>query len=117
MLVVAFLASREAHGSSRRRRAMTAKRDFKKRVRRRQAATGESYTAARARVLAERPGSVAEPAAAAAATRPSAVPVLELVDVTEAAEALGLRCRATMAMPLARQLGVTTALTRLRDAL
>lgn len=95
---------------------MTAKRDFKKRVRRRQAETGESYTAARAQVLGERPAAAtAEPQQQQPG--PGAVPVVEMIDVTEAAEAVGLKCWVTMAAPLTRRLGVTTTLVKLRDAL
>ena len=81
---------------------MTAKRDLKKRVRERQARTGERYTTALAEVLQERPGRV---------------PVLELVELTADAAALGLRCRAAMFPDVAAAVDGASVLARLRDAL
>jgi hypothetical protein len=86
-------------------RAMTAKRDLKKRARERQARTGERYTTALAEVLAERP------------ERPGQVPVLELIELTAEAAALGLRCRAAMFPDIAARVDGAGVLARLRDAL
>ena len=82
---------------------MTAKRDLKKRVRERQARTGESYTSAREQVLAAR--------------APELVPVIELVDVSAEATRLGLVCRALMVPTLAERVDAATVLARLRTAL
>jgi hypothetical protein len=82
---------------------MTDRRDFKKRVRDRQAATGENYTTARAHLLALR-------------ERP-AVPVLELIDVSEQARLIGLRCPVLIARPLLDEVELVRVLGRVRDAL
>ena len=55
---------------------MTDRRDFKRRVRARQAHTGESYMVALQHVRAQ---------------RPPRVPMIELVDLTPVGKALGLR--------------------------
>jgi len=89
---------------------MTAKRDLKKRVRERQAKTGESYTTAREHVLAGREAPEPEPAR-------EPMSVLELVDLTPAAERLGLRCRASIFPDLAKRVDGATVLARLRAAL
>jgi len=70
---------------------MTKKHDLKRRVRDRQAQTGESYTAARRQVIGE-----ADVADAPDTTSASKVPVFELVDVTERAAKLGFKCRILM---------------------
>jgi hypothetical protein len=70
---------------------MTKKHDLKRRVRDRQAQTGESYTAARRQVVgAEDEAELPDP------TSESTVPVFELVDVTEQAAKLGFKCRILM---------------------
>jgi len=84
---------------------MTAKRDLKRRVRERQARTGEHYTTALRHVLAQRPDD------------PPAVPVLELVDLSVLAAELGLCCRAAMVPALAERVESRRVLERLRDAL
>jgi len=81
---------------------MTQRRDLKRRVRERQAKTGESYTAALYQVQAQR-----EPA----------FPVVELADVSAAGEPLGLRCRVAMFPALLAKLAPARALERLRDVL
>ena len=81
---------------------MTRKRDLKRRVRERQTETGESYVTALRRVRARRPG---------------AFPVLEMIDLTAAAAALGLRCRVSMTPQLAARVDGAHALARLRDTL
>jgi hypothetical protein len=81
---------------------MTEKRDLKRRVRDRQARTGESYMTALRQVQAQ---------------RPPAVPVVELVDLTEIGAPLGFKCRIAMAPGLADQIDVTGALVQLRDVL
>ena len=92
---------------------MTQQKDLKRRIRERMTRTGESYTAARASVLAQRPDaevadavSDAEGPAAAAAELPAAdaydatvdpprspIAVVEPRHVTEEAAALGLTCK------------------------
>ena len=71
---------------------MTAKKDFKRRVRERQAKTGESYTAARAQVMAQAGSTDAavleSTAESKAESKPSAISVVELVDASEEARSL-----------------------------
>src|SRR5512142_1555815 len=81
---------------------MTEKRDLKRRVRERQAQTGESYMTALRHVQAQ---------------RPPAFPVVELVDLTEIGAPLGFKCRIVMSPVLADQIDAAGALARLRDAL
>lgn len=83
--------------------SMTDRRDFKKRVRERQAATGENYTTARAQVLAQRPR--------------AAVPVVEMIDASAQARLLGLSCAVLVAQPVIEQIELIRLLSRLRDAL
>ncbi|HEU0029706.1 MAG TPA: FHA domain-containing protein [Kofleriaceae bacterium] len=83
---------------------MTAKRDLKKRVRERQAKTGESYVTARRHVVG------------AAAAKPRAIDVIELVDITDRATELGLRCTVRIT-PQLDELGCEVVLARLRDVL
>jgi hypothetical protein len=71
---------------------MTKKHDLKRRVRDRQAQTGESYTAARRQVI----GEADVPDGPDEATSDSKVPVFELVDATEPAAKLGFKCRILM---------------------
>jgi hypothetical protein len=80
---------------------MTKKKDLKRRVRERKAMTGESYTAARAHVVAQ-------------AERAPAIQVEELLDVSAPAATLGFRCQvlASSALVPARRI-----LERLCDAL
>jgi hypothetical protein len=82
---------------------MTARRDLKKRVRERQAATGERYTAALQEVLQAR--------------SERQVPVVELVDLTETAAELGLHSRAVISPTLIRQVDGRVVLQRIRDVL
>lgn len=81
---------------------MTEKRDLKRRVRERQARTGESYVTALRQVLGQ---------------RESSVPVVELIDVTDIAAPLGIKCRTVMAPSMVGRVDPTAMLTRLRDAL
>jgi hypothetical protein len=83
---------------------MTAKRDLKRRVRERQAKTGEAYTTARHKVVA-------------AVGKPAAIAVDELLDLTADAAALGLRCKILMSSALATTVDPLRVLTSLRDAL
>lgn len=126
---------------------MTVKRDFKRRVRQRQARTGESYVTARRHMLASRPGGEGdgdEHTGAAASTATAApqpaidevrqsdraagdgpaddrfageISVVELVDVSEEARRAGLVCRALMYPPLPERIAPERALTRLREVL
>jgi hypothetical protein len=83
---------------------MTAKKDLKKRVRDRQARTGESYTTALGQVLAQRPEGEGL--------------LVELTDLTAEAQGLGLRCRHAYASPkVVERVEGPVALARLRDAL
>jgi hypothetical protein len=81
---------------------MTAKRDLKRRVRERQTKTGESYMAALHHVRDQ---------------RPNAVPVVELVDVTEVAAALGIKCIVRVEPRLAERIDAAAVLRRLCSAL
>ncbi len=81
---------------------MTTRRDLKRRVRERQGRTGESYMTALRHVLDQ---------------RPNAVPVVELIDLSEVAEAMGIECRVGMAPALADRIDAVGALRRLREAL
>lgn len=85
---------------------MTEKRDLKRRVRERQAETGESYMTALRHVLAK-------------ADRPSpgAIPTIELVDLTPEATALGLKPRVIMYPELVGRVDPATVLSRFRDVL
>lgn len=84
---------------------MTQQKDLKRRIRERMENTGESYTTARAHVLAERPEpvTVAPPPPSPVARvipedrAPPAIPVVELRDLTQEAAELGLRCRVLVA--------------------
>lgn len=99
---------------------MTAKRDLKKRVRERQAKTGESYTAARRHVLAAKPANDApepEPAAAGDSPPTSPIPVDSLVDHSALATSVGLRCKILMTAKLAEALDPARVLIGLREVL
>jgi hypothetical protein len=82
--------------------SMTAKRDLKKRVRERQARTGERYTTARRHIVREPSG---------------AVPVVELEDITKEAARLGFHCRVVALPDLFRRVDRNAMLERIRDAL
>ena len=81
---------------------MTVRRDLKRRIRARQEKTGESYAAARARVLAARP-------------RPSWV--IELADVSRAARAAGFVCAVRSTPLLATSRSLPAILVQLRGIL
>jgi hypothetical protein len=89
---------------------MTAKRDLKRRVRERQAKTGESYVTARRHVVAQAPATQTTEA------RP-VMDVVELLDVSDDAGKLGLRCPVRMSPKLAEHAGQAGVLARLRDVL
>jgi len=82
---------------------MTQQKDLKRRIRERMTRTGESYTAARASVLAQRPDAEADAETAAEAepgvydviAEPprATIPVIEPRHVTVEAAALGLTCQ------------------------
>ena len=98
---------------------MTQQKDLKRRIRERMEKTGESYTTARAHVLGKRPPAQVSPpppspiAAALGASRGPAISVVEPVDVTEEAIALGLKCKVLASDGVI----VRRALERLQDAL
>ena len=81
---------------------MTYKRDLKKLVRERQERTGEHYTTALRHVIAQ---------------RRAPVPVVAMVDLSEAAARLGLTCHAAMVPALALLVDGAFALERVRAAL
>src|SRR5688500_15727720 len=83
---------------------MTAKKDLKRRVRDRQARTGESYAAARANVVAQAPVE-------------TAIPVEEIVDLTDEAAALGVKCRVGASHRLVGRVDARAMLVSVRDAL
>jgi hypothetical protein len=83
--------------------SMTAKRDLKKLVRARQARTGERYTTALEHVRGAKPA--------------SSIPVLELIDLTDQARALGFVVGAGMFSDLAEDVDGRAALERLREVL
>lgn len=81
---------------------MTARRDLKRRVRDRQAQTGESYVTALRHVLDQRPG---------------AFPVVEMTDISEHALTLGIRPRLLMAPELVGTIDPVSLALQLRNAL
>lgn len=81
---------------------MTAKRDLKKRVRERQARTGERYTTARRHIVGEPTGTV---------------PVIELEDISKEAARLGFHCRVFAFPDLSRRVDRAAMLERIRNAL
>lgn len=93
---------------------MTAKKDLKRRVRDRQARTGESYAAARAQVVTQKPEPEPEPAPAPSE---SAIPVEELIDLTPQAATIGIKCRVAMSSRLTGRIDPAKTLLRIRDAL
>jgi hypothetical protein len=99
---------------------MTVKRDLKRRVRDRQARTGERYTTALEQVLTERPaapGTSPDAGNPAPSRRHTPVPVVELVDVSEVAAAVGLKGRVVMYPDLVERVDPRVALSRLRQLL
>jgi hypothetical protein len=81
---------------------MTKQRDLKRLVRERQSRTGESYVTALRHVRGE---------------RGTPVPVMEMVDLSEVADALGFKCRALVLPDLAERIDVVATLTQLRTVL
>lgn len=102
---------------------MTAKRDLKKRVRARQAQTGERYTTARSHVVreAEEESATApdlespEPADARRSYPP--IQVEEMLDLAADAGRLGIKCVVRATTSLAARVDAVVALEKLRDAL
>lgn len=90
---------------------MTHQRDLKRRVRLRQAETGESYVTALRHVRA----AVAPPPEAAPPMPP--IDYLELIDISEIGAALGLACMITMHPRLLGRIEVGAMLGQLRTAL
>lgn len=96
---------------------MTAKKDLKRRVRERQERTGESYTTARAHVIAQ---ADPEPEPEQPEPVPAKEPpfsVVELVDATDDAVKLGLKCTVLVSPGLAKLVAPARVLEKLRDAL
>jgi hypothetical protein len=99
---------------------MTMKKDLKRRVRERQARTGESYSAARAKVVAAAPAAAGAPAPAdAPAPTPAAgmIAVEEVIDLTAHAAPLGIKCRVGVSSRIASRIDAPRALEHIRDAL
>ncbi len=93
---------------------MTAKKDFKRRVRDRQEKTGESYVTARRRVLAQAPAAVER--AAETPAEPAGRPIIveEMIDLTPAASALGFHCRVYASSKLSGMVEHDALLRRIR---
>jgi len=91
---------------------MTDQRHLKRRVRERMAKTGESYTAARKHILDQRPAPEPEEPAP-----PPAFDVVDPIDLSDAAAAIGLKCRVKIFPTLAARIDTGAALLQLRDAL
>jgi hypothetical protein len=89
---------------------MTAKKDLKRRIRERQARTGESYVTARTHVLAQAEHPSED-------QRPPAISVVELIDASDDAARLGLRCEVLVSSPLASRIDPIRAIEGVRDAL
>ena len=96
---------------------MTAKKDFKRRVRERQEKTGESYTAARAQVLAERDDAGTAEEESGPPEREPPFSVVELIDASEDAAKLGLKCDVLVSPSVASEVAPARVLEALRDAL
>ncbi len=79
--------------------------DLKTRIRDRVARTGESYVTARRHVI----GDLARP-------KP-AMQVVEMLDLTDAAARLGMRCKVSMSSTLAKRAEPAAVLASVRDAL
>jgi hypothetical protein len=100
---------------------MTAKRDLKRHVRARQARTGEAYVTALRHVLGER--DAADDADAAAEPQDAgggggeSVPVVEMIDVSDVARGVDIRCRTVMFPELRARLDPRDALVKLRAVL
>src|ERR1041384_1586220 len=95
---------------------MTAKRDLKRRVRERQVRTGESYMTALRHVRNQR-ASAREGEDENEGEGEGAVPVVEMIDVSEIAAALGIQCNVILSPMIADRIDVATVLRQLRDAL
>jgi len=99
---------------------MTVKRNFKRRVRERQARTGESYVTARRHLLTSRPALApeddeADPEDGDPPAR--GISVVELIDVSAEARRVGLACRVLMFPSLVERFGPGRVLGRLHDLL
>jgi hypothetical protein len=84
--------------------SMTEKRDFKRRVRERQAQTGESYMTAHRHVRAQAPSG-------------DPISVVELIDITEIATPLGYKIRVTAMPSIVERIDVAATLIKFRDVL
>jgi hypothetical protein len=103
---------------------MTAKKDLKQRIRERMQQTGEPYSVARRRVLAER-----EPADSSLREAATVIPefgalpttnrieVVEMDDFTDVATGLGFKCTLSITRALADEIEPRTVLERFRDVL
>jgi hypothetical protein len=90
---------------------MTAKKDLKRRVRERQAETGETYVTARRHVVARaaRDGEAPD--------RPRGIVVEEMLDLEAEGARLGLQCPIMMTASLAARVDPVAVLERVRDVL
>ena len=105
---------------------MTAKKDLKRRIRDRQAATGESYVTARRQVLAQAPEppeppapepTAPEPPPPAEPARRPVIHVDEMLDLTAAGAALGFRCNVVITRSLTDRVDGGRVLDRVRTTL
>ena len=97
---------------------MTAKKDLKRRVRERQAQTGESYVTARRHVVAQSPDSEHAPSVPLQAEpKGPVIHVDEMHDITEAAAKLGWRCRVTITQSLLDRANAAHVLDKIRALL
>lgn len=100
---------------------MTAKKDLKRRVRERQAQTGESYVTARRHVIAQAPDAAeaSDASEATSAARPSAgaIEVDETIDLTAHGAALGFHCRVHSTSKLGALVDHDALLRRIRSIL
>lgn len=92
---------------------MTAKRDLKRRIRARQARTGETYTTARRHVLAAREDGD-EPEATEAR---SPIDVAEVIDLSEPAREIGYACNVVVYPTIADAVDLAQVLVAVRTAL
>ncbi len=109
---------------------MTQKRDLKRRVRERQARTGESYMTALRHVRGEQleaagaaagespdAGASSAGAPAGGASSGGAIPVVEMVDLSELATSLGLTCRVMVMPAVIERVDPAAMLVQLRGVL
>lgn len=105
-----------------REQQMTRKRDLKRRVRERQARTGESYMTALRHVLGEPPSPVSPvspmpPVSPVPSNATAPIPVVEFTDLSDIAAALGIKCRVMVSPVLVERVDVAAMLAQLHHVL